>query len=174
MESRGFYYTPEQLLQYAKFKKCKKCGGNVLPKADGEYVCEECGEIYLDDYGKIKKYMNEHNGATMQEISKNTGVSIGSIKEFIGNCKLEFKQPSSAYMKCDVCGTLLTCGKICSRCGNRLAGQDFTTPKNRLILNKVGDKPRKIEIEKEEKKVKKDSGSKLLRDLEEKRRKANQ
>ena len=46
IDYRNFYYTPEQMLQYAGFKKCKKCGGNVLIVNDGEYKCEECGEIY--------------------------------------------------------------------------------------------------------------------------------
>ena len=171
IDYRNFYYTPEQMLQYAGFKKCKKCGGNVLIVNDGEYKCEECGEIYYDDYGKIKKYMENNKGATIQEIVQATGVSRRSIKELLSNCKLEIVQPSNAYIKCNVCGAMLTCGSICNRCGNNMTGNDYTNARNRLILNKIGDKIRAKKQEEQKETTKRiDTGSKLLKDLEEKKK----
>ena len=116
--------------------------------------------------------MEDNKGATIQEIVQATGVSRRSVKELLSNCKLEIIQPSDAYIKCDVCGAMLTCGSICNRCGNNMTGNDYTNAKNRLILNKIGDKIR-TKKQKEQKETIKgtDNRSKLLKDLEEKKKK---
>lgn len=170
MDYRSFYYTPEQLLQYARFKKCKKCGGNVLPVKDGEYKCESCGEIYLDDYGKVKKFLEDNKNVTMQDIIQHTGVPRKMVKSFLGECKLEIKQPSSAYVRCSVCGAMLTCGSICNRCGRNIAGNDFNNPKSRIILNKIGDNIRNKEEDEKNFFKRAEKESKLVSDLKKKKK----
>ena len=42
----------------------------------GEYKCEDCGNLGYDDYGKARNYIEQHPGANMAEVAKETGVPV--------------------------------------------------------------------------------------------------
>ena len=39
---------------------CDKCSGHMMYKGGGCYVCESCGEEYLTDFGKVKRFINTY------------------------------------------------------------------------------------------------------------------
>ena len=41
--------------------KCERCGARLYFKGSGRYVCQRCHIDYYDDFGLIKKYIDEKN-----------------------------------------------------------------------------------------------------------------
>ena len=42
---------------------CDVCGGLMVFKGCGEYECEDCHTKGLDDYGKVRNYIEQHAGS---------------------------------------------------------------------------------------------------------------
>ena len=61
-------------------KKCTNCESEEIEyKGLGEYRCSACGNLMYDDFGKVRNYLEEHRGATQNEVSRETGVSTDVI-----------------------------------------------------------------------------------------------
>ena len=48
---------------------CDKCSGHMMYKGGGCYVCESCGEEYLTDFGKVKRFINTYGPSNAITIS---------------------------------------------------------------------------------------------------------
>ena len=49
--------------------KCERCGERLYFKGSVRYVCQRCHIDYYDDFGLIKKYIDENGPAPAVEIS---------------------------------------------------------------------------------------------------------
>lgn len=81
---------------------CEKCGGIMIFKGVGEYQCEDCRAVDYDDYGKVRRFLEEHPGATASEAEMSTGVSQKSIRRMLKENKLEISQDSAAFLRCRI------------------------------------------------------------------------
>lgn len=95
---------------------CVECGGILVYKGIGEYVCEECGKAEYDDYGKVRNYLEKHRGANVAEISDATGVSHKSIRDMIKDKRFEIIDNRGGYLRCEICGENISSGRLCSKC----------------------------------------------------------
>ena len=77
--------------------KCERCGARLYFKGSGRYVCQRCHIDYYDDFGLIKKYIDENGSAPAVEIS----VKTGELKE---------------AERCERCGALFPIGRYCKEC----------------------------------------------------------
>lgn len=75
--------------EYDKPVECSKCGGKLKYIGIGEYECTQCGNKELDDYGKVRNFLEEHPGANVLQTEKGTGVSKSVINDLIVDGKLE-------------------------------------------------------------------------------------
>lgn len=83
--------TYEQQLQQLVTNKPTRCecGGKLEMVRQGSYQCEECGKITYDDFGKIKKYLDEKGPSPALEIAQATGVPVTRITELIREGRIE-------------------------------------------------------------------------------------
>ena len=95
---------------------CNECGGVMIFKGVGEYQCEECGRLEYDDYGKVRNYLEKHNGATAAHVSAATGVSQKSIRDMLKESRLEIALASKAFLQCEMCGASIRAGRLCPKC----------------------------------------------------------
>lgn len=95
---------------------CSGCGGVMVYRGLGEYQCEKCGLLDYDDYGKVRNYVEQHMGANAAETSKATGVSQKSIRDMLKEGKLEIAKNSAIFLKCEICGGLISSGRFCPKC----------------------------------------------------------
>lgn len=95
---------------------CPECGGIMIFRGVGEYKCEDCGGLGYDDYGKARNYIEQHPGANMAEVAKETGVPQKSIREMVRESRLEIAPSSSVFLRCEICGASIRSGKFCSKC----------------------------------------------------------
>ena len=61
-EFYGDKFIAESDSEPDKIPHCKKCGGIMVFKGVGEYHCEDCNAVDYDDYGKVRLYIEEHDG----------------------------------------------------------------------------------------------------------------
>ncbi len=105
-----------ELNTYNRPTHCRKCGGIMIFKGVGEYRCEDCGRLEYDDYGKVRNYIEKHNGATAAQVSEATGVSQKSIRDMLKESRIEIAPASKTFLKCEMCGTSIREGRLCPKC----------------------------------------------------------
>lgn len=101
-----------------KPSRCSKCSGSLQYRGVGEYVCEDCGNVMYDDFGKVRNYLEEHRGATQAETAQATGVSPNTIRHFLREERLEIAPNSQVFMHCEKCGTPIRTGRFCFACSS--------------------------------------------------------
>lgn len=137
--------------------ECSKCGASLLYKGSGKYICNSCGNVEYDDFGKVKKFIDENGVSTMGVISEATGVSLEKLNLMLRDGKVEIPEGSKYYIKCESCGCSIRYGHFCPDCVRKTAND----------LNKafyvagMGEKPRNegsIRFKKDEEKDMKGRG----------------
>ena len=91
---------------------CSKCSGPFEYMGAGEYKCKNCGNIEYDDYGKVRKFVDEHGPAPYHVVKKATGVNGKLVREYLDtpSSKVSFDR------KCSRCGCRIATGRLCSSC----------------------------------------------------------
>ena len=79
----------ETLVEEPGILKCQKCQSAMQYQRRGVYVCTECGWEYVTQFGKVKRYIDEHGPSTALQISQATGVSRKMIDEFLRERRIE-------------------------------------------------------------------------------------
>lgn len=100
-------------------QKCQYCSGKMIYRGGGAYCCEACGEEYLTDFGKIKRYLEVNGPRTVLEIAKNTGVSRRAIGELINDGRIELRGEPGGSNFCISCGTSIRVGQYCRVCAKK-------------------------------------------------------
>ncbi len=101
---------------------CEKCSGYYEYNGAGEYVCKQCGNIAYDDYGKVRKFIEENGPAPYHVVKEATGVSGKLVREFLDTPNTEKR----FNMNCKKCGCKIAVGTLCSSCA---AAENATAPK---------------------------------------------
>ena len=95
---------------------CPNCDILMRYKHGGLYVCEKCGAEQLNEFGKVKKYLNEHGPTNAIDLAANTGVRRSRIGEFLRLGKVEIPEGSATFIHCKSCGTAIRFGNYCANC----------------------------------------------------------
>ena len=117
---------------------CPKCGGHMKFQGLGEYICETCSEVFYDDYGKVRNYLEDHRGATAYEISQETGVPQRSIRKLIHEERIEVSENSKVFLQCKICGKNIRIGEICDSCKKKKEEQELRIKKEKRKTNISG------------------------------------
>lgn len=102
---------------------CSACGGILRYRSHGEYVCETCGNVDRDDFGKIRNYIDNNGPAPALIISEATGVPIEKINGYLRQGRVEIPEGSSIYITCESCGRDIRFGRFCPDCAIKLSKQ---------------------------------------------------
>ena len=119
-------------INYHKPLRCEFCGAGLRYTGVGEYKCTRCRQFTLDDYGKVRKYVQEKGSANAAEISRDTGVDKDVIDDMIKEGALESSADAEGKLKCVSCGKPITKGRFCSDCIWKIASglkETFTATK---------------------------------------------
>lgn len=127
----------ENFLLKSKLVSCEICGSRLYYLGAGRYECKECNEIFLDDYGKIREFLDQNGPSPAIVISKATGVDKQLIEGMLSKGKLEIPENSKYYIKCERCGGSLRYGSICPLCAKEL-----TNEMKNIQLEDVGEPPK--------------------------------
>lgn len=112
----------EKLLIGNKPVVCEKCKGKLFYKGGGRYECSSCDAFVLDDFGKIKAFLEENGPTPMLVIAQATGVQYEVVEQFLKKGRLEIPEGSKYYLGCEKCGCSIRYGKYCPDCIREVAG----------------------------------------------------
>jgi hypothetical protein len=121
---------------------CKICG-RLFYYQTGAPLCPKCTSILDEKFDRVKEYLYENPGATMQNVSEVNDVSVQQIRKWVREERLEFTADSIIGVDCEICGTLIKTGRFCKGCKDALAlrlGKAFNQPIPEEIKNELKEK----------------------------------
>ncbi len=127
----------EKLIISNKPVECENCKGRMFYLHSGIYKCESCGNEVLDDFGKVKNFLEENGPTPAMVVEQATGVRGEVIEFFLKKGKVEIPEGSKYYLKCERCGCSLRFGKFCTFCVKEMTG-DITN----LFHEDIGEIPK--------------------------------
>lgn len=127
----------EKMMLQNRPKECEKCGSKMKYIASGVYQCSNCSHEMLDDYGKVKEFLEKNGPAPMIVIRQATGVPTEAIEMFLKEGRVEIPDGSGYYMKCEKCGCAIRFGRFCPECAKVITGDI-----RNAFLQDVGERPK--------------------------------
>lgn len=92
---------------------CRRCKKLFIRSRD---ICPECYEKQEQDFLKVTAYIRENQGATIQEVSDETGVTVSQIRQFIWSGRILISDLPNLSYPCEGCGALIRKEKMCKSC----------------------------------------------------------
>jgi len=83
-------------------------------------VCPACVREIDKEYETCANYLRENRGASITELSEETGVSIRQITKFIREGRISLMDAPNLSYPCESCGVLIQSNNLCDSCRNRL------------------------------------------------------
>ncbi|MCQ4088150.1 TIGR03826 family flagellar region protein [Saccharibacillus sp. JS10] len=99
---------------------CPRCGKVFVMNFKG--ICANCSKDIENEYEACVKYLRDNKGASMQELSEATEVSVRQITTFIREGRISTDSAPNLSYACEVCGTFIHEGNMCDSCRSKLAG----------------------------------------------------
>lgn len=125
-------------------KNCRKCG-RLFNYVSGTQVCPACKDALEKEFQKVKKYVQENRGATIDQVVEECEVDAAQIRQWVREERLEFSGEGVTGITCEKCGETIPTGKYCQKC------------KNEMTANLSGALPKKTKEDLLKKKDSKDS-----------------
>jgi methionyl-tRNA synthetase len=87
----------------------------------GPNICPTCQTKKEDEFQEVKKYVQDHRGASIQEVSEACEVEIKQINQWIREDRLQFTEDSPIRVNCEKCGEMIRSGMFCEKCKSEMA-----------------------------------------------------
>lgn len=77
-------------LSFTVPERCDKCDAKLEYTGCGHYICKECGNEMLDDYGKVRDFLDAHGPTPIPRLMQATGLSREQIETLIKRGSVSF------------------------------------------------------------------------------------
>ncbi len=121
-------------------ENCPRCG-KIFAKNFRD-VCPNCIREIDKEYETCANFLRKNKGATIIELSDETGVSIKQITKFIREGRISMINAPNLSYPCESCGTLIRDSHICDSCRSRLDKE------KRNMLEDIANKDARLRQEK--------------------------
>lgn len=98
---------------------CRGCG-KLFKRTGPNRLCPECVKALEEKYTEVRRYIADHKGVSIMEVSKELDVSVEQIKAWIREDRLQLDQAGDPDFCCLSCGVPIKSGKYCDRCKNKM------------------------------------------------------
>lgn len=99
-------------------RNCNNCG--KIYKYDGFSKCHDCRKEQEKNFEKVKEYLRENPGASINAVEEATGVPEEDIMLYLRQGRLEMDESSQITLNCEKCGAKIFSGRFCNKCTNEL------------------------------------------------------
>ncbi|MBR5578897.1 MAG: flagellar protein [Lachnospiraceae bacterium] len=96
-------------------KNCRKCK-RIFNYVMGPVLCPRCREEEEEKFQSVKKYVIEHPGSTINEVSEICEVSTNQIRQWLREERLTLSDESPIGINCEHCGRMIKSGRFCGEC----------------------------------------------------------
>ena len=90
--------------------------GKIFNYVVGPVICPQCKELKEEKFQEVKKYISEHQGADILQVSEECDVDPNQIRQWIREERLQFADDSPIKIACEGCGTMIRSGRFCDKC----------------------------------------------------------
>ncbi|MEA1962368.1 MAG: TIGR03826 family flagellar region protein [Bacillota bacterium] len=104
----------------ASLRNCPECGR--LFAYTGRNLCPRCMEKEEEDYMVVRRYIRDHRGASIFEVSEETGIEEDKILRFLKEGRLESRGFKNV-VQCERCGKSINQGRYCESCLQEMSKQ---------------------------------------------------
>ncbi len=94
---------------------CKRCG-KLFNYISGDKLCPICREEMEAKFQEVKKYILDHPGVSMTEVSEACDVQSTWIQKWLREERLELTEGSAITLDCESCGAPIRSGRLCNKC----------------------------------------------------------
>ena len=108
-------------------KVCKRCK-KLFSTINNQVICQECIKKEDEMFEVVKAYLKNNKTASLEQISKDTEVSVKLIQKFIKAGRLEAVNDLELGPTCKICHKIISTGQVCNNCLKQF--KDFSTFKN--------------------------------------------
>lgn len=95
-------------------RNCIKC--DRVFAYNGSEVCSRCAGSDIEDFKKVKDYLYDNPGATIVEVSEETGVDEKKILRYLRESRIEIRESDNLLLDCQRCGKPIRSGRFCDPC----------------------------------------------------------
>lgn len=97
----------------AELMNCEECGR--IFASQGGRLCRNCLAKTDEEYAVVRKYVRQHPGADIMEVSRATGIKEEVILRFLREGRL-ISQGFVSRLKCERCSATIASGRYCPEC----------------------------------------------------------
>lgn len=96
-------------------RNCRSCG-RLFNYVTGPGICPLCREEREKKFQEVKKYIQDHRLASINDVSNDCEVDVNQINQWIREERLQFAEDSPIRVACEKCGTMIRAGIYCDKC----------------------------------------------------------
>ncbi|MBQ7933388.1 MAG: flagellar protein, partial [Lachnospiraceae bacterium] len=96
-------------------RNCRNCG-QIFNYVTGAPLCQICKARLEEKFQEVKKYIMEHRGVGIAQVSEACDVERSQIQQWLREERLEVTEDSAIFLNCEKCGTHIRSGRYCDRC----------------------------------------------------------
>ena len=93
-------------------KRCKKIFNSYFDKD----ICQSCESELEEGLKRVKDYLWDHKGASIDEVTHECEVDRRDIKTWLKQERIQLGEDSTIELECEKCGCRILSGKYCDRC----------------------------------------------------------
>jgi len=98
---------------------CPRCGELFI--REKYEICNKCRTAENERLYLIKRFIDTHPDATIEELSKISGLEEDEILHYVRKGRLLSEDFSAIEITCEECGEKILSGRFCKKCRDRLA-----------------------------------------------------
>lgn len=110
-------------------RNCKQCK-KIFMFVTGPQICDDCKKLDEEDFNKVRKFLRDYPGATMNEVSSATEVPVNKIHRYLKDDRIEVSEDSPIALQCETCGVRIKSGRFCMECSKKVARDMMSAGKN--------------------------------------------
>lgn len=96
-------------------RNCRNCG-QIFNYVTGAPLCQICRARLEEKFQEVKKYIMEHRGVGIAQVSEACDVERSQIQQWLREERLEVTEDSAIFLNCEKCGAHIRSGRYCDRC----------------------------------------------------------
>ena len=100
-------------------RNCARCKRIFVP-AGNEKICPDCRALDLELEERVKAYVRDHPGITVNQLIEGSGAPRALVWRMIQQGQFENSGLKDAKYPCGNCGKIITRGTYCSECMSKL------------------------------------------------------
>ncbi|NLD49160.1 MAG: MerR family transcriptional regulator [Clostridiaceae bacterium] len=104
-------------------RNCRRCG-KIYNHIGRLPICLECRKLDDEDFKRVKEYLYDNPGASINQVSVELEISVQRIKGYLKEGRLEIVgEGGNLILECESCGRSIRTGRFCNECSNGLSSE---------------------------------------------------